>query len=35
VLRWLPDARLSVPFEELEFRHEVSSYGLAALSVTW
>jgi cytochrome P450 len=34
-LRWLADARLAVPFEELEFRHEVSSYGLAALPVTW
>lgn len=34
-MRWLPDARLAVPFEELEFRHEVSSYGLAALPVTW
>lgn len=35
VLRWMPDARLAVPFEELEFRHEVSSYGLGALPVTW
>lgn len=33
--RWMPDARLAVPFEELEFRHEVSSYGLATLPVTW
>ena len=31
----LREARLAVPFEELEFRHEVSSYGLAALPVTW
>ncbi|ACU98312.1 cytochrome P450 [Saccharomonospora viridis] len=35
MLRLLPQARLAVPFEELEFRHEVSSYGLAALPVTW
>lgn len=35
VLRRLPDARLAVGVEELEFRHEVSSYGLAALPVTW
>ncbi len=35
VLRWLPDARLAVPVEELEFRDEVSSYGLVALPVTW
>lgn len=35
VLRRLPDARLAVPFEELEFRHEVSSYGIATLPVTW
>lgn len=35
VLRWLPDARLAVDVAELEFRHEVSSYGLAALPVTW
>ena len=35
VLRWMPDARLAVPFEELDFRHEVSSYGLSTLPVTW
>ncbi|MGK5641273.1 cytochrome P450 [Streptomyces sp. URMC 126] len=35
VLRWMPGARLAVPFEELDFRHEVSSYGLGALPVTW
>ncbi|WP_329042120.1 cytochrome P450 [Streptomyces sp. NBC_00178] len=35
VLRWMPGARLAVPFGELDFRHEVSSYGLAALPVTW
>lgn len=35
VLRWMPDAELAVPAEELEFRHEVSSYGLVALPVTW
>ncbi|MEV7090311.1 cytochrome P450 [Streptomyces sp. NPDC093085] len=35
VLRWLPGARLAVPFEELDFRHEVSSYGLGALPVIW
>ncbi|MEU7056904.1 cytochrome P450 [Streptomyces sp. NPDC046197] len=34
-LRWMPGARLAVPFEELDFRHEVSSYGLGALPVTW
>lgn len=35
VLRWMPGAKLAVPFEELDFRHEVSSYGLGALPVTW
>ncbi len=35
VLRWLPDARLAVPVEELKFRDDVSSYGLVALPVTW
>lgn len=35
VLRWMPGARPAVPFEELDFRHEVSSYGLGALPVTW
>ncbi|MER7045395.1 MULTISPECIES: cytochrome P450 [Streptomyces] len=35
VLRWMPGARLAIPFEELEFRHEVSSYGLGSLPVTW
>jgi len=35
VLRWMPGARLAVPFAELDFRHEVSSYGLGALPVTW
>ncbi|MFI6486697.1 cytochrome P450 [Streptomyces sp. NPDC050564] len=35
VLRWMPGVRLAVPFEELDFRHEVSSYGLGALPVTW
>lgn len=35
VLRWMPGARLAVPFDELDFRHEVSSYGLGALPVTW
>ncbi len=35
VLQWLPDLRLAVPVEELEFRNDVSSYGLAALPVTW
>ena len=35
VLRWMPGAELAVPFEELDFRHEVSSYGLGALPVTW
>lgn len=35
VLSGLPQARLAVPVEELEFRHEVSSYGLVALPVTW
>lgn len=35
VLRWMPDVRLAVPFEELDFRHEVSSYGLGSLPVTW
>ncbi|MFF1624928.1 cytochrome P450 [Streptomyces sp. NPDC058272] len=35
VLRRMPGVRLAVPFEELDFRHEVSSYGLGALPVTW
>ncbi|MET7387085.1 cytochrome P450 [Streptomyces sp. NPDC005385] len=35
VLRWMPGVRLAVPFDELDFRHEVSSYGLGALPVTW
>ncbi|MER6997672.1 cytochrome P450 [Streptomyces sp. NPDC000410] len=35
VLRWMPGVRLAVPFEELDFRHEVSSYGLGGLPVTW
>lgn len=35
VLRRLPGARLAVPFDELVFRPEVSSYGLAALPVDW
>jgi cytochrome P450 len=35
MVRRLPGARLAVAFEELEFRDEVSSYGLAALPVTW
>ncbi|QNE79350.1 cytochrome P450 [Streptomyces finlayi] len=35
VLRWMPGVRLAVPFEELDFRHEVSSYGLGSLPVTW
>lgn len=35
LLRWIPDARLAVPEADLEFRHDVSSYGLAALPVTW
>ncbi|MFF1832895.1 cytochrome P450 [Streptomyces sp. NPDC058231] len=35
VMRWMPGARLAVPFEELDFRHEVSSYGLGSLPVSW
>lgn len=35
ILRRLPGARLAVPVDQLDFRHEVSSYGLAALPVTW
>jgi cytochrome P450 len=35
VLRWLPDARLAVSVEELEFQTDVSSYGLLRLPVIW
>jgi cytochrome P450 len=35
VQRWLPGARLAIAASELEFQPDVSSYGLAALPVTW
>lgn len=35
IFRLLPGVRLAVPFQELEFRDEVSSYGLVALPVMW
>jgi cytochrome P450 len=35
VLRWLPNARLAVAEEDLIFRPDVSTYGLAELPVQW
>lgn len=35
VLSWMPEVRLAVPFEDLRFRPEVSSYGVDQLPVTW
>ena len=35
LLRRLPDLRLAVPFEELNFRHDMNIYGVHKLPVAW
>ena len=35
LLRRLPDLRLAVPFEEIEFRPDMAVYGVKALPVAW
>ncbi|TSB12474.1 cytochrome P450 [Streptomyces benahoarensis] len=35
LLRRLPDLRLTVPFEEVPFRHDMGIYGVHALPVGW
>ncbi|HEX6354240.1 cytochrome P450 [Actinophytocola sp.] len=35
LLRRLPDLRLAVPFEELNFRHDMNIYGVHELPVAW
>ncbi|MGW0711425.1 cytochrome P450 [Streptomyces sp. NPDC002643] len=35
LLRRLPELRLAVPFEELNFRHDMNIYGVHELPVTW
>jgi cytochrome P450 len=35
LLRRLPGLRLTVPFEQVEFRYDMSTYGVRALPVTW
>lgn len=35
LLRAFPTLRLAVPFEEIEFRHDMSAYGVHELPVTW
>ncbi|MGI3200607.1 cytochrome P450 [Streptomyces sp. GLT-R25] len=35
LLRALPDLRLAVPLEQIEFRHDMATFGVHALPVTW
>ncbi|MGW0573548.1 cytochrome P450 [Streptomyces tauricus] len=35
LLRALPDLRLAVPLEQVEFRHDMATFGVHALPVTW
>lgn len=35
VLRWMPDMKLAIPFDEVPFQHDRLAYGVYELPVTW